>query len=310
VDREARKLTPPDDGGYYSEKMVTTNFKTDPSSVGLPKDLTAKLAAASIAVRGGMLGPDPQPTAIGPAISIAVGPGGYMDLVYAGQPPGKYPELQRVGDELFGWENDKFQAIVGAMATTKKGGRKRCWAEWAELWSIVAEWVYEYDSTSLEHLFISTHSFKYRLSDEEHASVPFGGKVPRKFLATDAINGADAVRDVFNQLAENPTRFQGIEWEFLELKFKDDLRDKFHARFGRKDPSTAKNIERLTQPAGLDRWDRLNYNEVSPVALKQCPGTFNGLDWESWMLSIEGGDVVVVNTLFQVSPRRRCGRFH
>ncbi|KZL69724.1 hypothetical protein CT0861_09249 [Colletotrichum tofieldiae] len=298
VDREARKLAPPDDTLRQLSKKIT-HFKTDPSSVGLPKDLSRQLAAAVRAVRSRMIGPDPQVTAIGPALSVALGAGGYMDLVYSGQPPGKYPERRRFGSELFDWRDDKFQPVGGPMATTRKGGRARCWAEWAELWSVVAEWVYEYDATSLEHYFLSGHTYKYRLSDEEHASVPIGAKVPRKFLATDAIDAADTVRDVFAQLAKNPAKAQGIEWDFLELEVKQEVRQRFYARFGRKDADAKKNVEGLTRRTPLESWNRLNYDEVSPVALKKCPDTFVGLDWEAWMLSIQGGDVVVVDTLFQ-----------
>ncbi|KAK2018746.1 hypothetical protein LZ32DRAFT_599015 [Colletotrichum eremochloae] len=185
------------------------------------------------------------------------------------------------------------------MATTRKGGRGRCWAEWAELWSAAAEWVYEYEATALEHFAASSYSYKYRLSDEERASVPVGAKVPRRFLATDAIDAADAVRDAFAQLAENPIKFQGIEWDFLELEAGREVMGRFHARFGRRDPDAKKNVESLARRAGLEGWNRLSYEEVSPVALKKCPDTFNGLDWESWMLSVQGGDVAVVNTLFQ-----------
>ncbi|KAJ5897103.1 uncharacterized protein N7473_006502 [Penicillium subrubescens] len=35
------------------------------------------------------------------------------------------------------------------------------------------------------------------------------------------------------------------------------------------------------------------------MALRRCPDSFFGASWESWLLSIEGGDVVVVETLFQ-----------
>ncbi|KAK1961956.1 hypothetical protein LY78DRAFT_720836 [Colletotrichum sublineola] len=206
-----------------------------------------------------------------------------MDLVYySGQPPGKYPKRHRVGPELFEWRDDKFLPGVSAMATTRKGGRGRCWAEWAELWSAAAEWVY--DTVS---------------ANEERASVPVGAKVPRRFLATDAIDAADAVRDAFAQLAENPIKFQGIEWDFLELEAGREVMGRFHARFGRRDPDAKKNVESLARRAGLEGWNRLNYEEVSPVALKKCPDTFKGLDWESWMLSVQGGDVAVVDTLFQ-----------
>ncbi|KAK6226117.1 hypothetical protein QIS74_02164 [Colletotrichum tabaci] len=299
ADREARKLGAPDGTIRQSAKKVTTNFRTDPGSVGLPSDLAPLLAAAGRAVRAGMLGPDPQTAAIGPAISLALGAGGYMDLVYAGEPPGKYPTRHLIGSELYGWQGDSFRPVAGATSVARKGGRGRCWAEWAALWSVVAEWVYEHDATSLEHLFLNGHSYKYSLSSEERASVPIGAKVPRKFLATDAIDAADAVRDVFKQLAESPNKFHGIEWDYLELNVKEEVREKFYERFGRRDPDARKNVEGLTRPVGLNSWSRLSYDEVSPVALKKCPESFNGLGWESWMLSIEGGDVVVVSTPFQ-----------
>ncbi|SPN96525.1 uncharacterized protein DNG_00051 [Cephalotrichum gorgonifer] len=296
VDRAARTLVAPEDDLHPPRsKKVVTNFLTDPSSVGLPKDLAQKLGAAGKAVRAGIIGPDPQPAAIGPAISIAVGAGAYMELVYAGKPPGMYPELQRIGPDLYGWRDGKLRPVITATATAKRGGRGRVWEEWAELWTVVAEWVYEHDSTSLENLYLNHHTYKYRLSDEERRTkIGYSRKLPRDILATDAIDAADAVRDVFAQLAANPIKFQGIEWGFLELLVGDEVQEEFYSRFGRKG-----NLEGLTRriaPGGLNGPD---YSEVSSVMLKRCPDTFNGLDWESWFLSIDGGDVVGVHTPFQ-----------
>lgn len=39
------------------------------------------------------------------------------------------------------------------------------------------------------------------------------------------------------------------------------------------------------------------------MALKQCLDGFFGASWEAWLLSIEGGDAVIVEMIFQVS---RC----
>src|SRR4029450_13513185 len=68
-DRAARKLAAPPD--YISfddnpDRTVTVRFRADPSSVGLARDLAAQLARAGRAARERMLGPDPQPCAIGP----------------------------------------------------------------------------------------------------------------------------------------------------------------------------------------------------------------------------------------------------
>ncbi|KAK4232955.1 hypothetical protein C8A03DRAFT_19870 [Achaetomium macrosporum] len=292
VNRGARKLTAPTDFRYagrevnsYAGKKITANFKTDPSSVGLPEDLVQQLAVAGRASRERTGRPDPQPIAIGSALSIAFGGGGYMDLVYAGKPPGKY------------------EADIRTEEATGKGGRAQSWKEWAELWSVVADWVYECDATLLEnHMFDMPHSYKCHPTDEERMALLRGIKMSRKLLGTDAINAADAVRDVFKQLARGPTKFQGLEWDFLELKIDPHSREKFYTRFGRRDPNAKKTVEDLTKPVALDGRNRPVYDDVGPTELKQCPDTYNGLDWESWMLSIKGGDVIIAITPFQVSP--------
>ncbi|KAM5370207.1 hypothetical protein ACJZ2D_008610 [Fusarium nematophilum] len=240
--REACKLTPT--GGtarFTSNNWAIVHFKTDPSSVGLPQDLTVKLAKAGRTARGRLVGPDPQPCAIGPAISVAMGAAAYMDLAYGGHPPGEYPERHGIGPLVYGREGIGLQPVP-------KGGRGRTWADWAELWSIIAEWVYEYDATSLE-------------------------------------------------LAK-PMDFQGIEWDFLELEVEREVREAFFARFGKK-PDPSRRLEELVKPVVSNNWNALTYNDVSPVALKPCPESFRGADWETWLLSVEGGDVVVVKTLFQ-----------
>ncbi|KAJ5151342.1 uncharacterized protein N7482_010594 [Penicillium canariense] len=303
-----RTLSPPEEQSTY-KKPTVVEFHTDPSSVGLPKDLAILLARAGRTARGGLMGPDPQPCAIGPAISVACGAGAYMDLTYADKPPGKYDELSNVGGELYGWKNGNFEVIAGALATTKKGGRGRYWAEWTVLWSVIAEWIYEHDSTALQLGHLSSHSYKYRLSREEESSFDHFGKIPRKYLKTEAIAAAEAVHNVFAQLAKEPTQFQGIEWDFLDLAVPVEVREAFHARFGQKGADHEENragLVRKVRGPGQDSLvygDSLPYEEVSPMALKRCPESFHGASWEAWLLSIEGGDVVMVDTMFQVS---RC----
>ncbi|KAJ5369218.1 uncharacterized protein N7496_008978 [Penicillium cataractarum] len=278
TDATQRTLTPPKDQSWKQPEVV--DFPTDPSSVGLPKDLVTLLATAGRTSRARLMGADPQPCAIGPAISVACGAGAYMDLTYAGRLPGQYEKMTYIGGELYGWKKDKFDVIASPISTTEKGGRDRYWAEWEELWSVIAEWVYEYDSTSLQLGHLSSHSFKYRLSPEEKSSFDQFGKIPRRYLKTDALAAAEAIHAVFAQLANEPQRFQGVEWEFLELSIPP---------------------ERVPGPGqdSLAYGDSLAYEEVSPMALKRCPNNCFGVSWEAWFLSIEGGDVVVVETIFQ-----------
>ncbi|OBT62210.1 hypothetical protein VE03_08058 [Pseudogymnoascus sp. 23342-1-I1] len=297
-DPKFRTLDPPQNLRTF-KKPTAVPFMTDPSSVSLPKDLPDLLAKAGKTARGGLLGPDPQPCAIGPAISVACGPGSYMELLYAGHRPGKYPQLSCIDGEYYGWSQDKYQVVAGRIATTKKGGRGRSWAEWADLWSVIAEWIYEHDSTSLELGFYdSSHSYKYRMSDEEQRSFDPFGKIPRKYLNTSAIGAADTIRDVFAQLAKSPGRFQGIEWDFLELETPPEVTDAFYARFGRRNPDHEINCAELADQIAKG-WNSPSYEHISPMALKHCPDSFRGADWEAWLLSVEGGDVVVVETLFQ-----------
>lgn len=83
------------------------------------------------------------------------------------------------------------------------------------------------------------------------------------------------------------------------------LRWAFYQRFGHKDADHKKNLETLVRRFPPNELDRLDYSDVKPTALKPCPDSFRGIDWETWMLSIEGGNVVVIKTLFQVSERAR-----
>ncbi|KAL6232369.1 hypothetical protein BDW75DRAFT_243009 [Aspergillus navahoensis] len=108
------------------------------------------------ALRSGMLGPDPQPAVIGPAISAACGASAYMDLVYAGHPPGEYPELSSIAGRPYGWHKDEFQAVTQDIVdpTSKKGGRGRYLAEW---------------STSTTALGCSSDSFTHTVSSTDLA---------------------------------------------------------------------------------------------------------------------------------------------
>jgi hypothetical protein len=82
----------------------------------LPKDLPSLLATTGRTWWSGMLGPDPQPATIGPAISLACGAGAYMDLVYAGETPGSYHELTSINGSLYWWENGTFRALTTPIA--------------------------------------------------------------------------------------------------------------------------------------------------------------------------------------------------
>ncbi|KAJ5613405.1 hypothetical protein N7510_006599 [Penicillium lagena] len=253
-----------------------------------------------------MEGPDTQPCAIGPAISFACGPGAYMDLTYAGQPPGEYSKYGYNNIKPKGTMNSEYQVVAESIEITKKGGRGRYWAEWACLWAAIAEWVWEYDSEVRALDDWPEHFFKWDLSAEEKCSFDICGKVPREYLDTDAIKAADAVRDVFIQLAHEPRRFQGIEWDFLDIGVLQEVQYAFHARFGMKNLDPAVNrgdLLREVARSGSVAYDGYSqaYDEVSPMAIKHCPESFWGKSWETWLLAIHGGDVVIVKTVFQVS---------
>ncbi|GIK05230.1 hypothetical protein Aspvir_009334 [Aspergillus viridinutans] len=303
LDAEIRTVNSPDKGSTLKEPAIIC-IKTDPSSVGLPKDFISLLRTANITCRSGMVGADTQPCAIGPAISFACGPGTYMDLTYAGQRPGEYSKYRYVDSKLKGTVNSEYQVVAEPIETTKKGGRGRYWAEWARLWTTIAEWVWEYESEVRALDDWPEHSFKWDLSAEEKRSFDICGKVPREYLDTDAINAADAIRDVFVQLAHEPRRFQGIEWDFLDIAVLQEVQDAFHARFGMKNPNPAVNrgdLLRQVARSGSVAYDGYSqaYDEVSPMAIKHCPESFLGKSWETWLLAIQGGDVVVVKTIFQ-----------
>ena len=287
-DRAGRRLQAPADGFYNAGKSMTVNFLTDPSAVGMPADFTVKLAEVVKKSRGSLIGADPKGTSIAPALSIAFGATAYMDLIYGGEEPFHQRPIAAVAVEADG------------VATTRKGGRKRTAAEWRALWARIADWVYEYDATSLVHHFLSSHTYQYRLSDAEMAECHMGQKVPRKYLKTEAIEGADGLRDTFAQIAEDPTRFHGIEWDFLKLQVSSEVEQAFYARFGAAPASRA-----AARPSLLVRIPSQHmlkgYGDVPAECVKACPNGYAGAEWEKWLLSVRGGDVLVVGNLFQVS---------
>jgi hypothetical protein len=124
-------------------------------------------------------------------------------------------------------------------------------------------------------------------------------EMPRKFLQTDAIRGADAFRDVFDQFIDTPTKFHGIEWVFLDLEATKYINSVFLARFGPK-PVIARMADNMLRRVSLESHDTLSYKAVSPTQLRPCPQTYNGVGWERWILSIKGGCIVRVDTVFQV----------
>jgi len=111
----------------------------------------------------------------------------------------------------------------------KRGGRGSSPAEWRDPWAAIDEWIYENESASI-NTFGGEYGYKYRQSDEEMEQYEF--KLTRKHLQTYAIHRADAIRDMFGQLAEGPAKFKGVEWYFMELEADPDVKKAFLVRFG------------------------------------------------------------------------------
>ncbi|KAL3476525.1 hypothetical protein BJX99DRAFT_258457 [Aspergillus californicus] len=232
----------PFDTTFSHDESSLVHFRTDLESVNLPKDLPTLLTTAGDTSRCGVLGPDLQPCAIGPAISVSCGTGGYMDLVYAGLPP----------------------------------------AEWAALCTVIAEWVYEQNSTALGLGILWKYSFKGKVSDEECRACDQARKIQREYLQTYGIGAADAIRDVFSQLAGTPLRFQGIEWDFLVLCVPNEVQEVVYARFGERVPysdSIAMHADLFSRLAG-----RVNREYMTRSAAAH---------------GNNGGYVVIVETVFQ-----------
>jgi hypothetical protein len=282
-----RKLSPGSTSSKWSSaNPLTVNFNTDPSMIGLPKDFVEQLGITTKKAIGNMSGLDPLNCSMGPAISCAIGAGAYMDMIYEGKPPGTAPPRK--------W--------LPVVLTEKKGGRGRSPAEWRELWAATADWVYEIEATSI-HAFGGSYSYKYRRSNEEKAQHVPGSKVLREHLQTDAIHGADGMRDMFGQLADDPVKFHGIEWDFLALEVGGEVEKAFLSRFGPKPPHAKMcgDLSRhVSQESEYELRNRLNFDGVNPQRFRPCPDSFTGIDWENWMLSIEGGTIVEATSVFQV----------
>lgn len=277
-------LKPPKNQQYgYPTKESTVNFNTDISSAGLPQDFIEQLAQATMKSTGKVMGPDPLNCSIGPAISIGFGAASYMDLIYGGNKPGVFmpPPPGR------------------GITAVKQGGRGRTSEEWKALWEVICEWVYEYDATSVSK-FGGFNTYKRTPTEAEKKMLYTKLKMPREFLQTDAIRSADAIRDVFAQFIDTPTKFHGIEWDFLELEASKEVNTAFLVRFGPK-PAIRTMADDMLREVSLSGSDTLSHKGVAPTQLKPCPQTYNGIDWERWMLSIEGGCIVKVDTIFQVS---------
>jgi hypothetical protein len=283
--RSARVLKPSKESMTYGYKFkdATVDFNTDISSIGLPQDFIEQLKQATLKSVRHMLGPDPLNYSLGPAISVGIGTASYMDLIYGGNRPGTH--VTRLPGR--------------GIAASKQGGRDRRPEEWKALWEVIADWVYEMEATSIVK-FAGSNSYKRRLTEAERWEMSPFAKVPREFLQTDAIHGADAFRDMFEQFVDTPTKFHGIEWDFLDLEADEYVKGVFLARFGPK-PDIARMADDMLRRVSLESYDTLSYNAVSPTQLRPCPQTYNGIDWERWMLSIQGGCVVRVDTIFQVS---------
>ncbi|KFY63488.1 hypothetical protein V496_03936 [Pseudogymnoascus sp. VKM F-4515 (FW-2607)] len=281
--RSARVLKPSKDAASYGFKLKdsTVNFNTDISSAGLPQDFIEQLSQATAKSVGGMLGPDPLNCSIGPAISVGIGAASYMDLIYGGNRPGAYVTLPP----------------GRGITVIKQGGCGRTSEEWKALWEVIGDGVYENEATSLVK-FGGSNTYKRTPTKAESKAMYPGAKVPRSLLRTDAIRGADAVRDVFKQFIDTPTKFHGIEWDFLDLEANKEVNAAFLARFGPK-PAIARMADDMLRRVSLGSSDILSYKPVSPTQLRSCPQTYNWIDWERWILAIEGGCIVRVDTVFQ-----------
>ncbi|KAJ6782090.1 hypothetical protein PWT90_06215 [Aphanocladium album] len=267
-DRELRKLVPPKEFASPKDKKVTAHFRTDPSLAGVAVDIKDQLAVAGRTIRSGIIGSDPQPAAIGPAIGLAMGAGSFMDLIY----------------------RDAYRGNASSKEHTAE--------QWASLWGDIADWVYEYDSTSLENGFIAGYTYKRGVTDADRKSIRPGSKIPKGYLATDAIDAADAIHSAFHQLATQPMEFYGMEWDFLELEATPSLRQQFYARFGPKPTDNLTTRQRLFVEI-FDSGPDVRPAELS--AQHMCPVSLSGADWEAWLLKVQGGQVIIPATVFQVS---------
>ncbi|OBT96567.1 hypothetical protein VE01_05323 [Pseudogymnoascus verrucosus] len=269
----------------YSKREMFSNRSArvlKPSKeIGLPEDFIEQLKQATLKSVGHMMGPDPFNCSIGPAVSVGIGAASYMDLIYGGNRPGTHVA----------------RPPGRGIAASKQGGRGRNSEEWKALWVVIADWVYEMEAASILK-FAGSNSYKRAPTAAEQREMSPWVKMPRKFLQTDAIRGADAFRDVFDQFIDTPTKFHGIEWDFMELEATKYVNAVILARF-RPKPAIARMADDMLRRVSFGSHDTLSYKAVSPTQLRPCPQTCNGIDWERWILSIEGGCIVRVDTIFQ-----------
>ncbi|KAM5357165.1 hypothetical protein ACJZ2D_016547 [Fusarium nematophilum] len=134
-----------------------------------------------------------------------------------------------------------------------------------------------------------SHWYKYRLSDEEHDKILPGAKVWREYLATNAIDAADAIRDVSVQLAARLMDFQGIEWDFLDLRVTRDVRDTIFARFGRK-TELQMNLEMLIKPVrpGGGVHARRDFTSAKPEMVRLCGQVYGAWKGDDTVGASEG----------------------
>lgn len=117
--------------------------------------------------------------------------------------------------------------------------------------------------------FAGSHSYKRTPTEAERREMSPWAKVPREFLKTDGIHGADAFRGMFEQFVDTPTNFHGIEWGFLDLEADEYV---FLARFGPK-PVIVRMADDMLRRVSLESYGTLSYKAVSPTQLRPCPQT-------------------------------------
>ncbi|KAL3483870.1 hypothetical protein BJX62DRAFT_244470 [Aspergillus germanicus] len=112
--------------------------------------------------------------------------------------PGSYHEVTSINGTLHGWQNGSFCTLITPIrdSTAGKGGRARYWAEWALLWTVIADWVYEHDVEALQLGLISSYSHKYQVSDEEGWAIDWFGKIPREAFYARFGNRADSAASI------------------------------------------------------------------------------------------------------------------
>ncbi|KAL3487871.1 hypothetical protein BJX62DRAFT_186167 [Aspergillus germanicus] len=211
-----------------------------------------------------------------------------MDFIYSGCAPGE----------------TKSATSTTPIAKSHRDGRGRTAQECRELWTIIADWVYEHQAATIL-AFEEGIMYKYLLTDRQRQQMDdvyyYGKKkVPRDLLWGECIWAADGIRDMFDQIVLNPTKFHGIEREFLRMDVDVDVANAFLQRFGPRPETQIEMMRDLNKVVSLpDSAGVPPYQGVRAGRLRSCPDTYRGADWEKWLLSIEGGCVVKVDTVFQ-----------